>query len=203
MANTRASRARPPDETFLGDETFFWRSVLGSSLDFRQEAKQTDRTVRVHPSRPSLLLASPSAAPALKTRNKQPSHDMRTCSACKVICVGQGLKVLPGVAGGGAPASRFRQLSSGLWRRQGPIRGPPPLVRSSPSFLIVNGGTHAERGESGARAGRTPLWGKRSGMVFRMHILPEPYFCQDPQVDPHGLQRAECACPCAASVCCC
>ena len=152
-----------------------WRSVLGSSLDFRQEAKQTDRTVRVHPSRPSLLLASPSAAPALKTRNKQPSHDMRTCSACKVICVGQGLKVLPGVAGGGAPASRFRQLSSGLWRRQGPIRGPPPLVRSSPSFLIVNGGTHAERGESGARAGRTPLWGKRSGMVFRMHILPEPY----------------------------
>ena len=43
------------------------------------------------------------------------------------------------------------------------------------AFLIVNGGTHAER-ESGARAGPTPLWGKRSGMVFRTHILPEPYY---------------------------
>ena len=31
--------------------------MLGSSLDFRQEAKQRDRTVKVHPSRLSLLLA--------------------------------------------------------------------------------------------------------------------------------------------------
>ena len=89
----------------------------------------------------------------------------------------------------------YSTVGWGLWRRQGPIRGPPPLVRSSPSFLIVNGGTHAERGESGARAGRTPLWGKRSGMVFRMHILPEPYtFVRNHTMvltcpDPHGLQR--------------
>ena len=37
------------------------------------------------------------------------------------------------------------------------------LIISSPSFLIVNGGSPAER-ESGARAGPTPLWGKRGGV---------------------------------------
>ena len=41
----------PAGRNYLGDP------VLGSSLDFRQEAKQRDRTVKVHPSRLSLLLA--------------------------------------------------------------------------------------------------------------------------------------------------
>ena len=41
-----------------------------------------------------------------------------------------------------------------------PVNG---LIISSPSFLIVNGGSPAER-ESGARAGPTPRWGKRGGV---------------------------------------
>ena len=43
------------------------------------------------------------------------------------------------------------------------------LIISSPSFLIVNGGSPAER-ESGARAGPTPLGGKRGGEWIIINI---------------------------------